>query len=255
MIKRSLVATALAGAMVVSGTAISEPLTDVQKASAAIHKDAAKSQAKIDNVVDQTQVLLEEYRTTLDEIENQKIYNDHVAVLVADQEEAVASLQDQIDSIDRTARGVVPLMYRMIDTLEQFVALDVPINMDERQDRISKLRDAMTMSNVSVSEQFRLVIEAYMVENEYGTKIRAYEGKLNYQGTDISVDYFHLGRIAFVAQSLDQKNVWVWDNATREWVKLGDEYLRPITTAIRMARKQAPFDLVTLPISAAETAK
>ncbi|MCM2679822.1 DUF3450 domain-containing protein [Echinimonas agarilytica] len=252
LIKRSLVATALAGAMAMSGTVMSDPLTDVQKASASINTDAAKSQAKIDNVVDQTQVLLDEYRTTLDEIENQEIYNDHVSRLVADQEDSISSLQTQIDGIENTKRGVVPLMYQMIDVLEQFVALDIPINMDERLKRIAKLREVMSQSNVTTSEQYRLVLEAYMVENEYGTKIRAYTGELEYEGTNITVDFFHLGRIAFVAQSLDLKNVWAWDNKDRKWVKLDDEFIRPITTAIRMARKQAPFDLVKLPIQAAE---
>ena len=251
LIKRSLVASALAGAMAVSGAAMSDPLTDVQKAASAINKDAAKSQVKIDGVVEQTQILLDEYRTALDEIENQNIYNDHMSRLVADQEEEVASLQEQIDTIEVTRKGVIPLMYKMIDVLEEFTALDVPINMDERKKRIETLREVMEQSNVTVSEQFRLVVEAYMVENEYGTKIRAYTGELEYEGQNITVDFFHLGRIAFVAQSLDQKNAWAWDNTERKWVKLGDEFVRPVTTAIRMARKLVPFDLVKLPIQAA----
>ena len=255
LIKRSLIATALAGAMVVSGTAVSDPLTDVQNAASSINKDAAASQVKIDNVVDQTQGLLDEYRTALDELENQTIYNDHMARLVADQTEEIASLQEQIDGIEKTRKGVIPLMYKMIDVLEEFVSLDTPINMDERHARIAKLREVMENSNVTVSEQFRLVIDAYMVENEYGTKINAYEGVLDFEGQKINVDYFYLGRIAFVAQSQDLKNAWAWDNSERKWVKLGDEFIRSVTTAIRMARKQAPFDLVKLPIQAAESVK
>lgn len=255
LIKRSLIASALAGAVVVSGSALSEPLSDAQKAAANITKDAVKSQAKIDGVVEQTQILLEEYRTALDDIENQKIYNNHMSRLVADQQEEVASLQDQIDGIEETRKGVIPLMYKMIDVLEEFTALDVPINMEERKARVAKLREVMEQSNVTVSEQFRLVIDAYMVENEYGTKINSYTGELDYEGQKITVDFFHLGRIAFVAESLDQKNAWAWDNSQRKWVKLGDEFVRPVTTAIRMARKQAPFDLVKLPIQAAGSAK
>ena len=255
LIKRSLIATALATTMTLSGIAISAPLSDVQKSAAQITSDAAKSQVKIDGVVDQTQVLLEEYRSALDEIENQKIYNDHMTRLISDQQTEVDSLQTQIDGIETTRKGVIPLMYQMIDVLEKFTKLDIPVNLPNREARIAKLREVMEQANVTVSEQFRLVIDAYMIENEYGSKIDTYTDKLDYEGQLITVDVFQMGRIALVAQSLDLKNAWSWDNVERKWVKLGDEYLNAVTTAIRMAKKQAPFDLVKLPVQAAGSAK
>ena len=48
------------------------------------------------------------------------------------------------------------------------------------------------------------------------------------------------------------KNAWVWNNTSGSWDALGEEYLKPVTTLIRMARKQASFDLVKLPIFGAE---
>ena len=143
-------------------------------------------------------------------------------------------------------------MYRMIDSLEQFIEIDVPINYEERVARIARLRNVMTNSNVTTSEQFRQVIEAYQIENTYGSSIRSYQGVVSYEGTDVAVNNFNLGRTALLALSLDQKNAWVWDNNTRSWEKLGDEYLNSVVTASRMARKQLPFDLVKLPIQAAE---
>ncbi|HBY85349.1 MAG TPA: hypothetical protein DEO86_05685, partial [Colwellia sp.] len=52
-------------------------------------------------------------------------------------------------------------------------------------------------------------------------------------------------------QSLDAKHSWLWNNNTRAWEELGDEYLKPVTDAIRMARKQLPMDLTKLPVFAA----
>ena len=124
------------------------------------------------------------------------MYNDYVATLVADQQRGIDSLQRQIDDIDDTKRGIVPLMFRMIDSLEQFIELDVPINYDERKERVERLRDVMANSNVTVSERFRQVVEAYQVELEYGANIRAYQGALDYNGTEITVDFFNLGRTA-----------------------------------------------------------
>ena len=47
------------------------------------------------------------------------------------------------------------------------------------------------------------------------------------------------------------KNAWVWNNEERSWEALGDEYLKPVTDAVRMARKQLPLDLAKLPVFAA----
>ena len=40
-------------------------------------------------------------------------------------------------------QNVVPLMYKMIDTLEKFVDLDVPMNIENRKERIAGLRNVI----------------------------------------------------------------------------------------------------------------
>ena len=92
-----------------------------------------------------------EYRSVVAEYENLKVYNDHVAGLVADQQATIDSLQRQIDGIEETKQGVVPLMYEMIDALAEFVELDLPIQKEKRLDRVARLEDLMGNSNVSTS--------------------------------------------------------------------------------------------------------
>lgn len=251
--KKSLIATTIIGALAFSASnfAAADALTELQKAEAQIFKASSKSQSKIDNIYEQTQELLAEYRNTVDEADVLKGYNDHVQLMVDDQQANIKSLQAQIAGIDKTKQGVVPLMYKMIDTLEKFVDLDVPMNIDARKERIAALRDVMGDSDVSVSEQFRLVLEAYEIEANYGTIFGVYQGELDLGDRKITADFVHMGRISFVAQSLDMKNAWVWNNEKRGWDALGDEYLKPVTDAVRMARKQLPLDLAKLPVFAA----
>jgi hypothetical protein len=253
MSKRTLIASTVIGAFVLGSSAVSaDALNDLHSEEAKIHVAAAKSQEKINLLYEQSQELLAEYRNVVDENENLKVYNDYVATLVADQQRGIDSLQRQIDQIDETKRGIVPLLFRMIDSLEKFIGADVPIKLVERKARIERLRDVMGNSNVTVSERFRQVIEAYQIELDYGSKISAYQESINVKGTDITVDLFNLGRTALIAISLDQKNAWRWDNAERLWVALGSEYLESSVAAVRMARKQLPVNLVKLPIPAAE---
>lgn len=254
MSKRTLIAAAVLSASALGSSAIvsADPLTDLHNEEFKIHAAAAKSQEKINALFEQSQELLVEYRGVVDETENLKVYNDYVAGLVADQQRAIDSLQRQIDSIEETKQGIVPLMFRMIDSLDKFIDLDIPINLTERKDRVQRLRDIMASSNVTVSEQFRQVIEAYQIENEYGTRIASYQGTINNAGTEVTVDFFNLGRTALLALSLDQTSAWVWDNSTRSWEELGDEYLKPVVDAVKMAQGTIPADLIKLPIKAAE---
>jgi hypothetical protein len=251
--KKSLIASTIIGslALTVSNFASADALTKLHKAEVKTFKASEKSQSKIDNIYEQTLDLLGDYRNTVDEAEILSGYNDHVQLMVDDQNANIKSLQRQIDSIDKTKQGVVPLMYKMIDTIDTFVDLDVPMNIVDRKKRIQMLRDVMSDSNVSVSEQFRLVLEAYEIEASYGALFGSYQEELDFGGQTLTADFLHMGRIAFVAQSLDMKNAWVWNNETRSWEELGDEYLKPITDAIRMQRKQLPLDLSKLPVFAA----
>jgi hypothetical protein len=252
-IRKSLVASALVGAFALaSNNVMADPLKDIHTTEGQIIKAAVKSQNKINNVFEQTIELKAEYDNAVNQTEILKVYNDHLARLVASQNASIDSLNSQIGEIDTTKRNVVPLMYRMIDTLEQFIKADVPFDTEKRLARVEKLREIMTNANVQTSERYRQVLEAYILEKDYSSNLVATQGALQLDGREITVDFARLGRVAYVAQSLDLKNAWVWNNTSKQWDKLGEEYLNPVKELIRMARKQAAPDLVNLPIFGAE---
>jgi len=251
--KKSLIASTIAGALALTASnfASADALKDLQNEEAKIVKTSAKSQNKINNIYEQTQELLADYRNVVDQADVLEGYNDHVQRMVDDQNANIASLERQIAGIDKIKQGVVPLMYKMIDTLEKFVQLDVPVNLEPRMERIAALRDVMSDSNVTTSEQFRLVLEAYEIEAGYGTIFDAYQAELDLGDKTITADFVHMGRVALIAQSLDYKQSWVWNNESRSWDELGEEYNKGITDTIRMARQQLPMDLTKLPVFAA----
>jgi len=254
MSNRTQIAACVVGALALTSASMTfaGPLEDAQKEERTIVVAAAKSQEKINGLFEQSQELLVEYRAVIDQTENLKIYNDYLDRLVGDQQRVINSLQRQIDSIEETKQNIVPLMGRMIDSLEKFINLDVPINKDERLDRVQRLRDVMGNSSVTVSEQFRQVLDAYSIENEYGNRIQSYQGTIDVNGTNVAVDFFNLGRTALLALTLDQQKAWAWDNTARKWEELGGQYLDSTIQAVRMAKGLVPEDLIKLPIKAAE---
>ncbi|GLP96928.1 DUF3450 domain-containing protein [Paraferrimonas sedimenticola] len=234
---------------------VAAPLTDVQKADGKMHVAAEKSQQKIDKYYDQAQDMLFEYGSTEDQRESLKGYNDYVAGLVADQEESMKLIQADIDYVETLRQGVVPLMFKMVETLEQFVALDLPFEQETRKNRVENLKSLLNSAEVSLAEKYRLILDAYDIENDYGRFVSATEGKLEVDGKEVLVDFFRLGRVALYAQSQDQKGAWMYDAKSKTWNKLEDRYLRELTKGIRIARKQGANDLFELPIPAAEAAQ
>ncbi|WP_025821709.1 DUF3450 domain-containing protein [Shewanella marina] len=254
---RTKIATALVGALALVGSnlVIADPLTQVQNADGKIQTEAAASQKKVDKYFDQAQDMLFEYGSVVDERESLKAYNDYVATLVADQEATMNLIQADIDGVDSLRQGVVPLMFKMVEALEQFVQLDLPFNSEVRAKRVQDLKELLYSSNVSLAEKYRLILDAYSIEREYGNFVAVKEGTVNIGGKDILVDIFNLGRVGLYAQSLDQKSGWMFNPETKAWDKLEDSHLRELTKGIRIARKQGAPDLFALPVPAAEAAQ
>ena len=215
----------------------------------------AKSQKKIDKVADETTRLLDEYKLVVGETDTLKTYNDQLAKLVVSQDEEAKSIEEQIRGIEVTNKEVVPLMVNMIDGLEKFVELDVPFLLGERRKRVQNLKEMMDRADVSTSEKFRRVLEAYQVENEYGRSIEAYSETVDINGEQKTADFLRIGRVVLIQQTLDGKIAKAWEKKTNSWVELADRYRVPIREGIKIAKKQSAPDLITLPVPAPEAAQ
>jgi hypothetical protein len=216
---------------------------------------AEASQKRIDEISDETDALLSKYRTTWKQIEAIDAYNRQMRDLVEAQERELESLSDQLERVQLVSRSVTPLMLRMIDALESFVALDVPFLIEERTKRVEDLRTMMDRADVTTAEKFRQIMEAYQIENEYGRTIEAYRDTVDIGGRETTVDFLRFGRIALVYQSLDEQDAGVWSQEERRFVPLDSSYRSALRQGLRIARKQAAPDLIRLPLPAPTDAR
>ena len=132
---------------------------------------AQESQVRVDKVVTQTRSMEDQYRANLKEIDGLRIYNKLLELQVENQERVKVDLEQSIANVAIVNRQIVPVMTRMIDSLEQFISLDVPFLNQERTDRVEALKELMSRQDVTVAEKFRKVTEAYQIENDYGRTI------------------------------------------------------------------------------------
>ena len=98
-----------------------------------------------------------DYKDTIKEYENLKLYNDQLQRIITSQEEEIQSILDQIDELDNININMIPIMLKMIDALDKFVTLDIPFLITERTERVDNLKSIMDRGDISTSEKFRKV--------------------------------------------------------------------------------------------------
>lgn len=210
---------------------------------------AQASQKNIEALDDQTQEVAQKYRRILENTKSIQDYTEHLRKQVQSQRDEIASIQRQLDSIESTSRDVFPLMQRMVAALDQFVQLDVPFLIEERTKRVQGLKDIMDRADVTVSEKYRRILEAYQIEMESGRTLEAYDGTLGEGDGAKSVSFLRVGRVALVYQTTDGSETGYWDKTQKNWV-VDNDYAHDVSEGLRVARKMKAPDLLHLPLPA-----
>jgi hypothetical protein len=226
-----------------------EKLDGLLLAQAQSDRAAQASQQTVEKLADETQDLAQRYRQALENSKSIVEYNKHLKKQVESQRMELASIQSQLQSIDTTSRDVFPLMQRMVESLDQFVALDVPFLKEERTQRVQRLKDVLDRADVTVSEKYRRILEAYQIEMEAGRTLEAYDGVIGEGDSAKAVSFLRVGRVALAYQTTDQSETGYWNNTAREWV-VDNDYAHDVNEALRVARKMTAPDLLLVPVPA-----
>jgi hypothetical protein len=230
-----------------AGAQLQEALT----AQAQVDRAAAESQAELNQIRERTQDAAGRYAQAMADAESLERYNNQLQEQVSSQEQEIASIERQLIEIETTNREVQPLMQQMVDTLARFVELDVPFLLEERTARVQSLRDIMPRADITISEKYRRILEAYQIELEYGRTLEAYEGTLALGGGEDTrtVEFVRFGRISLMYRTLDGSETGYWDAVNKQWVQ-DNSYAEAIEQALRVARAEGAPELLTIPVPA-----
>jgi hypothetical protein len=248
------VTTAIIAAIVaVTGGAFAQTVDQVLQADLQRLNLAQASQQRVNEVVEGTRTLGDQYRGINKEIDGLRVYNRLMTAQTNGQEATLEDIRLSMDQVEVVNRQIFPLMERMIDGLEQSIALDIPFLMDERGSRIETLKELMGRSDVSVAEKFRKVLEAFQIEMDYGTSSEWYRQTLEVEGVEGTREYnmLRVGRVGLYFQSDDGGVTGYYDPERNGFVR-DDGYRSEIRKGIRMARQLIAPELMLIPVQAAE---
>jgi predicted nuclease with TOPRIM domain len=236
-----------------------QALADALSKSATIQeqglRDAIVSQQRIDGLADEAREMLDEYREVVRQSESLRAYNNQLDRMIEEQNRQLDSLRRQTDEARSMQQHLFPLVNRMLKVLEELIDLDMPFLMRERRLRLEELKHLLDDPDVSLPEKYRRMMEAFQIEMEYGQSIEAYRDEIAQEGRQRAVDMLRIGRIALLYLTPDGSQAGYWDTRSKRWQSLPSEFNDTIDTGLRIANKQAPPALLSIPLYAPERSR
>ena len=208
---------------------------------------AADRQDYINRIDSQIIELIGDIQYLSQQLDLTNIYNRQMQELITSQNNEIESINQQMVELDNTNRGILPKLEEMVLTLESIIQNDIPFLLTERNLRVNDLKEILMQSNVSTSEKFRRVFEAYQIENEYGRTVESYRDEISVEDNLYNVEVFRLGRVGLYARTSDGNFNAMYSKKEKKWIKqkgIDSE----LVTALKIARKELPPSLLKLPV-------
>jgi len=214
----------------------------------------AKTQGKTDDWNWEKQGIIQDirdlkYRTTWLKYRQEKNRQ-----YIANAKQNIEDLEFRKAELNKLREQLEPYLEAVILRMEDFVAQDLPFLPQERQRRITALKNSMDNYDLPLSEKLRRVFdEGLVIETDYGKSVQAQEDEtLNINGVQTQVVIFRLGRVGMYYRSLDGEQVG-WYNAEKgQWEPLPESLNRDIGIAVDIGERKRTVEIVKLPLGAVE---
>ncbi|MCB1671973.1 MAG: DUF3450 domain-containing protein [Gammaproteobacteria bacterium] len=247
-----MVSSAQAAEIMTDTSIIDEALSVLEQKNS----ELAEIQGRINRLANATSSTFEQFKQENDNLEALLVLNAEYRQLVSIQEQNIETLDESIANVEVVTREIPLLIQKMITSIEQFVELDLPFQLETRRNRITFARNAINNPDVSIAEKFRQILVLYQNETLYGRTHETYPDTINLDGQDREVNLLRVGRIALLFQTTDRQVTGRWNNDTRSWETLpAGDYRTAVQSAIRVSSGLDAPRIIELPIAAPELAQ
>lgn len=231
------------------GLALSDGAQALVEEGVARTEDNQAAQQQVNKIHNQTLSLIEQYGEKLKVVEGLNAYNQMMKRQRHRQTEEMDVLRESINDVSIIERQVMPLLDRMLDGLDEFIVLDMPFLLQERQQRVVELRNMLERVDVNVAEKTRRVFEAYQIENEYGRTIESYRNKLELDGGVYDVDFLRVGRTSLMYRVVGSEKVGYWNKHVKRWQTVEEPaYRRYFEQGLKIAKREMAPELIIAPV-------
>lgn len=177
--------------------------------------------------------------------------DEHRQTLVKDVAAAktrIAGKEKELADIARIGHEMAPFLAELTARLNSLPADGLPFLRAEREQRLARLKQIMNDPQIEISERYRKSMEVLLIEAEYGLTIETYQQEIEVENRKLLVNLFRLGRLGLYYQSLDETQSGFYNVALKSWQALPKRYNQVLQTAIAIAAKQRPAEMLDLPL-------
>ena len=240
-----LTLTAGVSAIVIAGGAYAQLDTALQVARQSTQAGAA-AQNQIDTLADDADNAERQYLALQEQIESQRVYLEQQRVFLRSQENELAALQSQLERVGTIERDLTPMLLEMYIGLEAFVAQDLPFQLEEREERLERISEALGDAQISPSEKYRLLINAFEIESAVGRSLRAYTQEVDVDGVPQLAEILQIGRVAMIRDVGGNMEIMTKDNP--QWRPVPGGMAADVQRAFRIAKELTTPSVFSIPL-------
>ncbi|MFO7840287.1 MAG: DUF3450 domain-containing protein [Desulfosalsimonadaceae bacterium] len=167
--------------------------------------------------------------------------------------ERIADKKKQIADIDAISGEIQPFLEKLLKKLKTRIDADLAFLPEERIRRIEKLDRLIADPEAATSQKYRKMMEALLIEAEYGFTNEVYQQTISVEGQKRLVNIFRLGRLNLFYLTLDHAHCGFYNIAEKTWEPLSGFYLPQIQAAVDIAAKRRTAEMLTLPLGRIKT--
>ncbi|MGD8412729.1 MAG: DUF3450 domain-containing protein [Candidatus Latescibacterota bacterium] len=167
-------------------------------------------------------------------------------------QESIAEMERRLEESDRLSLAIQDTLNTVLYRLDDWVQRDLPFLMEERKGRIDYLKKEIVKPDVSDADKLRSLLEALQIEMDYGSTVEVTQQRIDLGGEELFVDLLRVGRVSVFWRTPDGERCGEYDRGARQWVELPGKYNRNIGTAMDMATRMRPVELLALPLGRIE---
>jgi len=244
-IRTSLAAGAVAA--LVAGTGHAQ-LDEALRVAAQSTEAGAQAQSQIDDIATDADNLEREYLALAQQIEDQRVFVEQQRVFLQSQENEITELQRQLERVATIERDLTPMLLEMYVALEEFIAQDLPFQMDLREDRLANIEQTLGDSQISAAEKYRLILNAFDIEASYGRSLRSYTETFDVDGTPQQAKILQLGRVALIRKFENDGSMDMLTKDSPEWRPVPGGMANFVDRAIRIAEEVTTPEVFVTPL-------
>ncbi len=208
---------------------------------------SAASQQRVEQMDDDADSMIREYRAVLQQKDNIALFVDQQDIYLRSQTSEIESLNRQLGTVEQIKQGMSPMMLKMAAELQDSINADLPFRLAERKARMDRIMNVLADPEVSPAEQYRQVLNGFKIEVTYGQGLDSYEGVHPTRPGNV-VNFLRFGRTALLYISKDETEIARYNLETRSWDALDSGEALALRKAIRVANGEAAPEVVFAPV-------